>query len=228
MRRIATPIGCLAASRTRAIVTDMAEMIDTVVFDLGGVLIDWDPRYVLTADGVASADELMLALDIDGAQRELDLGTPVARVHATWRDTYADRVDVVDRYFRDWHSTIGGPFDDVVSILRELRDEPVRLYALSNFSGELFRQASPRFDFLAWFDGLVISGDEGVIKPDPRIYRLLLERYGLEPARMVFIDDRPENVDAARAAGLVGIDFVSAPRLRRDLIELGVLAAERR
>jgi 2-haloacid dehalogenase len=198
-------------------------MIDTVVFDLGGVLIDWDPRYVLTDDGVASADELVLALDIDGVQRALDLGTPFAQVHAMWRETHADQVELVDRYFNGWHGTIGGPFDDVVSILRELRDRPVRLYALSNFSGELFRQARPQFEFLTWFDGLVISGDEGVVKPDPRIYRLLLERYGLEAASTVFIDDRPENVEAARAAGLVGIDFVSAPQLRRDLVDLGVL-----
>lgn len=198
-------------------------MIDTVVFDLGGVLLDWDPRYVLTDDGVASADELVLALDIDGVQRELDLGTPFADVHATWRETHADQVELVDRYFNGWHGTIAGPFDDVVAILRELRDRPVRLYALSNFSGELFRQARPRFEFVTWFDGLVISGDEGVVKPDPRIYRLLLDRYGLNAASTVFVDDRPENVEAARVAGLAGIDFVSGPQLRRDLVDLGVL-----
>lgn len=198
-------------------------MIDTVVFDLGGVLIDWDPRYVLTGDGVGSGDELVLTLDIDGAQRALDLGTPFADVHATWRGTFVDHREQVDRYFDEWHTTIGGAFDDVVSILGELRDRPVGLYALSNFSGELFRQACPRFEFLTWFDGLVISGDEGVVKPDPRIYRLLLDRYGLDAAGAVFIDDRPENVAAARVAGLVGVEFAGAPQLRRDLVDLGVL-----
>lgn len=197
-------------------------MIDTVVFDLGGVLIDWDPRYVLVND------ELVAALDIDGAQRELDLGTPLDRVHATWRDTYAENVEHVehvDRYFGNWHQTVAGALDDVVPILEELRDRSLGLYALSNFSGDLFREVSPRFDFLTWFDGLLISGDEGIAKPDPAIYELLLDRFDLTAQHTVFIDDRAENVAAARAAGLAGIHFRSAAQLRRDLVALGVLAA---
>lgn len=193
------------------------DMIDTVVFDLGGVLIDWDPRYVLTDD------EMVVALDIDGAQRELDLGTPLDRVHATWRDAYADLAEHVDRYFGDWHATVGGPLNDVVRILEELRDRPLGLYALSNFSGDLFREVRPRFEFLTWFDGLLISGDEGVVKPDPAIYELLLDRFGLSAHRTVFIDDRLENIEAARAAGLEGIHFRSADQLRRELVEHGVL-----
>lgn len=193
------------------------DVIDTVVFDLGGVLIDWNPRYVLTDD------ELVVALDIDGAQRELDLGTPLDRVHATWRDTYADRAEHVDRYFHGWHDTVAGALDDVVEILEELRERPLGLYALSNFSGDLFREVSPRFEFLKWFDGLLISGDEGIIKPDPAIYELLLDRFDLTARRTVFIDDRVENIEAARAAGLVGIHFRSAAQLRRQLVERGVL-----
>ncbi len=193
------------------------DVIDTVVFDLGGVLIDWNPRYVLTDD------ELVIALDIDGAQRELDLGTPLDRVHATWRDTYADRVEHVDRYFHGWHDTVSGALDDVVDVLEELRERPLGLYALSNFSGDLFREVSPRFEFLKWFDGLLISGDEGIIKPDPAIYELLLDRFGLTARRTLFIDDRVENIQAARAAGLVGIHFHSASQLRRELVERGVL-----
>lgn len=193
------------------------DVIDTVVFDLGGVLIDWNPRYVLTDD------ELVVALDIDGAQRELDLGTPLDRVHATWRDTYADRAEHVDRYFHGWHDTVAGALDDVVDILEELRERPLGLYALSNFSGDLFREVSPRFEFLKWFDGLLISGDEGIIKPDPAIYELLLDRFDLTARRTVFIDDRVENIEAARAAGLAGIHFHSAAQLRRELVERGVL-----
>lgn len=193
------------------------DVIDTVVFDLGGVLIDWNPRYVLTDD------ELVVALDIDGAQRELDLGTPLDRVHATWRDTYADRAEHVDRYFHGWHDTVAGALDDVVEILEELRERPLGLYALSNFSGDLFREVSPRFEFLKWFDGLLISGDEGIIKPDPAIYELLLDRFDLTARRTVFIDDRAENIEAARAAELVGIHFHSAAQLRRELVKRGVL-----
>lgn len=190
--------------------------VEAVVFDLGGVLVDWDPRYVLAADEVT-------ALDIDGVQRQLDLGVPVAQVRAAWRQTYPDRTQRIDRYFDRWHDTVAGPLTATVEILDELRARPVRLYALSNFSGELFRQVRHRFDFVEWFDGLVISGDEGVIKPDPQIYRLLIDRYDLQPSRTIFVDDRGENVRGATAAGLVGLHFTSAPTLRRELRALQVL-----
>ncbi len=189
----------------------------TVVFDLGGVLIDWDPRHVLD-------DAAIAALDIDGAQRELDRGTPVAEVHARWRATYPAQVALVDRYFGDWHRTIAGPIDETVAVLAELREAAsVRLYALSNFSGELFRQIRPRFAFLGWFDGLLISGDEGVIKPDAKIYQLLVDRFGLTPSQTVFIDDRLDNVAGARTAGLVAVHYRSAVELRRELRGLGLL-----
>lgn len=190
--------------------------ISTVVFDLGGVLIDWDPRYVLD-------DEAVLTLDIRGAQRELDRGTPVADVHVRWRSMYPSQAVLVDRYFDNWHATVAGPIDDVVAVLADLRAAPVRLYALSNFSAELFQQVRHRFAFLDWFDGLLISGDEGVIKPDAEIYRLLVDRFEVTPSHAVFIDDSPDNVAGARAAGLVGVHFQSAPALRRELRALELL-----
>lgn len=191
-------------------------MISTVVFDLGGVLIDWDPGYILDADDV-------VALDIDGVQRALDRGTPVEDVRALWLRDHAGHEVKLNLYFDDWHRTVAGPVDDVVAILDELRADPVTLYALSNFSGDLFRRVRHRFAFLEWFDGLLISGDEGVVKPDPRIYRLLIDRYRLEPGATVFVDDLQDNVAAAREAGLVGIRFDTAAQLRRELMDLGLL-----
>lgn len=187
-----------------------------VVFDLGGVLLDWSPTHVLSSDDV-------VALDIDGVQRELDLGVPVEDVRARWRSAYPERTATVDHYLDQWHRTVAGACDDVVSILAHLKDRPVGLYVLSNFSGDLFRQARPRFAFLDWFDGMVISGDEGVIKPDGRIYDLLVDRFGLTPARTIFIDDREDNVVGARAAGFTGIRFRSAAGLRAELTRLGLL-----
>lgn len=193
-------------------------MISTVVFDLGGVLIDWDPAYVLDADDV-------LALDIAGVQRALDLGTPVDDVRARWLREHAAHELKLNRYFDDWHRTVAGPVDDVVAILDELRGDRVALYALSNFSGDLFRQVQHRFAFLEWFDGLLISGDEGVVKPDPQIYRLLIDRYRLEPDATAFVDDLEDNVAAARVAGLIGIRFDTAAQLRDELTALGLLGA---
>jgi 2-haloacid dehalogenase len=199
-------------------------MIRDVVFDLGKVLIDWDPRHLLTAHvDDATADALVTTLDIDEAQRQLDLGVPVADVHDRWRAAHPEHLELVDRYFGEWERTVAGAIDPVVGLLSEVRSAGVGLYALSNFSAELFTRVRPRFRWLDWFDGLVISGAEGVIKPDPRIYRLLVDRYGLRPEWTVFIDDRPENVAGADAVGIVGIEFRSIDTLREDLRSVGVL-----
>lgn len=204
-------------------------MIDAVVFDLGKVLVDWDPRHLLASDdGDANqldVDELVTLLEVDEIQRQLDLGVPVAEVHARWQRSHREHRALVDRYFTHWDRTVAGVLDDTVAVLDELRGLDVGLYALSNFSGELFRRARPRLAFVDWFDGMVISGDEGVIKPDPRIYALLLERYALDAGATVFIDDRVDNIDGAIAAGMHGIVFTSADQLRTDLRALGVPVA---
>ena len=190
--------------------------VSTVVFDLGNVLLDWDPTYVIGRDDV-------VALDIDGVQRQLDQGVAVDQVRARWRADHATQASTIDRYFDAWDRTVAGPIDGTVAILDDLRTAGLRLYVLSNFSGTLFRRIRHRFPFLDWFDGLVISGDEGVIKPDAAIYRLLIDRYDLVPRRTVFIDDRPENVEAGRAAGLLGIEFTTAAALRAQLQNLAVI-----
>lgn len=192
------------------------QSISAVVFDLGGVLLDWDPGHVLD-------DDALRAVDIDAVQHELDLGRPVDEVRDRVHAAAPDRGALIDHYLTHWQRTIAGEIAAVVAVLADLRERPVGLYALSNFSGALFREARPRFAFLEWFDGLVISGDEGLVKPDPRIYRLLVDRHGLQPARTVFIDDRRDNVVAARRVGLVAIRFRSAPALRDELEALGVL-----
>ena len=191
--------------------------ITAVTFDLGKVLLDWDPAYVLDAETLA-------AIDIASVQRALDLGQPVGQVRAAARRAHPDRAADIDRYLDRWQQTIAGPIDDVVAVLDDLRSSAsVDLYVLSNFSGELFRQARPRFAFLEWFDGLVISGDVGLVKPDPRIYDVLVARYGLTPHQTAFIDDRTENVAAACDAGMVGLHFRSAGALRTELRAWDVL-----
>jgi 2-haloacid dehalogenase len=191
-------------------------VIDAVVFDLGGVLLDWDPTYVLERSQI-------LALDIAGVQRELDLGTPLEQVRAQWHARFPTKVATIDHYLDNWHHTLPGPIDDTVAVLDELHRAGVRLFALSNFSGDLFRQHRPRFAFLERFDGLLISGDEGLVKPDPAIYGLLIERFSLDPPVTVFVDDRADNVVGARNAGLHAVQFRSAAQLRADLALLGVL-----
>ena len=112
---------------------------------------------------------------------------------------------------------LGGAIDGSVEILEDLRKKVPAVYALSNWPAETFPHARARFDFLEWFDGIVISGEVGLKKPDASIYRLLFERYGIEPGTTLFIDDVPENLEAAEGLGLNGLLFTSAGKLREDL-----------
>ena len=118
---------------------------------------------------------------------------------------------------------IPGAIAGSVAVLAELRARGVPLYALSNWSAETFPSQRLRFDFLSWFGGIVLSGEEGVIKPDPRIYRTLLTRHGVAAARAVYIDDVAANAAAATALGIHGVHFTSPPALRAELVALGLL-----
>jgi 2-haloacid dehalogenase len=118
---------------------------------------------------------------------------------------------------------IAGPIAGTVEILAELRRRGTPLYALSNWSAETYPPALERFDFLGWFQGIVISGQVGAIKPDPRIYRILIERFAIDPQVAVYIDDSEANAAAATSLGLHGIHFTGAEALRRELGRLGLL-----
>jgi 2-haloacid dehalogenase len=108
-------------------------------------------------------------------------------------------------------------------LLEAMRDAGMRLYALTNWSAEKFELTYPRFEWLSWFEGIVVSGRERVVKPDPRIYRTLLDRYDVDPRAAVYIDDVPHNVTAAAALGLTALHFAGPDQLHADLTELGVL-----
>jgi 2-haloacid dehalogenase len=200
--------------------------IRAVVFDLGGVLIDWDPRHLyrtLFADEAAMEDFLATVATSEW-NRAQDAGRPWAEAVEELAARHPDRRELIEAYWRRWPEMLGGPIEPTVEILDELRRADVRLYALSNWSAETFPVARPRFTFLEWFDGIVISGEARLIKPDPRIFELLLRRFDLDAATTVFIDDHAANVDAAAAIGMRALRFVDAPTLHRDLLGLGLLA----
>jgi 2-haloacid dehalogenase len=203
--------------------------IDAVVFDLGAVLIDWDARYLYRSllpdeDAVAAFlvevgfDEWNTALD---AGRDWDEAVEWLAAH------HPNRRNLIEAFRDRWEETLGQAIEPVVEILEELRRGGVRTFALSNWSRRTFDIAEPRFPFLDGFEGVVISGDVGVTKPDERMYRALLDRHGLRPAATVFIDDREDNVAAARRLGITGIRFRDPGQLRRDLVALGLPLAFR-
>ena len=118
---------------------------------------------------------------------------------------------------------LGDPFEEVVEVLSALKSSGISLYILSNWSAETYPIAETRFDFLHWFDGKVISGETGMIKPDPNIYKLLMKTYGLTPQRTIFIDDKSVNVEVANALGIHGIHYNNSSKLRNDLGKLKLL-----
>jgi 2-haloacid dehalogenase len=200
---------------------------DTVVFDLGGVLIDWDPRYLyrkLLADE-AAVEEFLATVCTPEWNAEQDRGRPFAEGVAELVERHPAHAAAITAYRERWTEMLGGEVPGTVSVLAELRAAGVPLYALSNWSAETFRLTRGRFPFLEWFDGLVVSGEEGVTKPDRRIFELLIERFGLVPAATVFVDDSPANVSAARDLGMDAVRFRDAGALRRDLAARGLLRA---
>jgi 2-haloacid dehalogenase len=198
---------------------------DAVVFDLGGVLIDWDPRYLyrkLLADE-AAVEEFLATVCTPEWNAEQDRGRPFAEAVAELVERHPAHAAAIAAYHERWTEMLGGEVPGTVAVLAELRAAGVPLYALSNWSAETFRLTRGRFPFLEWFDGLVVSGEERVTKPDRRIFELLIERFGLVPAATVFVDDSPANVAAARDLGIDAVRFRDADGLRRDLAARGLL-----
>lgn len=198
---------------------------EAVVFDLGNVLIEWD-RARLFSQLIPDADELRYFLDhvlTLEANRRLDEGTPLDRVAADVAAAHPEYRDVVLAFAERWRETIGDAIEGSVEILAELTGAGVPVYALSNWSDETFAIVEPDFPFLEWFDGLVISGREGVTKPDLRIFEILCERHDLEPHRVVFVDDSAANVEAALGLGFDAVLFSGPEELRRTLVDRGLL-----
>jgi 2-haloacid dehalogenase len=198
-----------------------------VIFDFGGVLVDWNPRYLyrkLFGDDTAGMERFLAEVCSNEWNLQQDAGRPFAEAVTELAARYPGQADLIRAYHERWEETLAGPIDGSIAILRELKDAGHRLYGLTNWSHETFPFALARFAFFAWFDGIVVSGEERLVKPDPRLFIRLLERYGVDPRGTVFIDDNPPNVDAAIALGMHGIQFRSPEQLRAELVRLGLLA----
>jgi 2-haloacid dehalogenase len=198
---------------------------DAVVFDLGGVLIDWSP-YHLYRKLFDSDDEIARFLDeidIYNWLLGVDADQPFQQGVAELSARLPQYAELIEAYWHRWAETLNGVFDDSLAVVSELKAREMPLYVISNWSSETWHHATERFAFLDCFDGLVISGLEGVAKPDPEIFRRACDRYKLTPEHTVFIDDLAANVESARALGFHGLHFTGAAALRRQLAALELL-----
>jgi len=201
-------------------------MINTIIFDLGAVLIDWNPHYMyrtIFSDEEEMKNFLTTVCTPDWNE-EQDAGRPLQEGTDLLVKQFPEHEEKIRAFYTRWVEMLAGPFTDTVEILKELKESrKYKLYALTNWSAELFPHAQSRYDFLNWFDDIVVSGAEKMRKPRPEFYQLLLNRHHISSDEALFIDDNYRNIVAAEKLGIKSIHFTSAGELKKILAELNIL-----
>lgn len=207
-------------------VTDALPPARAVVFDLGGVLMDWNPRYLyrkLFGDEAAMERFLREVCTMEWHAAH-DRGVPFEQSCAALAAGHPEQAELIWAWGRRSEEMVAGPIHGTVEILRALKARGVPCYALTNMETETYALRRARFDFMNWFDGTVVSSHEGVIKPDSEIFQRLLSRFGLRAQETLMIDDAARNIEAARRLGMQTVLFTSPDELRRRLEDDGLLA----
>jgi 2-haloacid dehalogenase len=197
-----------------------------VVFDLGGVLIDWNPRHLYRKmfNGDEEAMERFLSeICTSEWNARQDAGRSFAEATEELIASHPDQAGLIRAFFDRWPEMVAGAIEQTVEILAELKGAGREIYALSNWSAETFPHASRRFEFLGWFDFIVISGEIGLAKPNREVFDFLLKKAGRRAGECVFIDDSSMNVAAARELGFDAIHFLAPRQLRDELMNRGIL-----
>jgi 2-haloacid dehalogenase len=201
--------------------------INAIIYDLGGVLIDWNPAYVfdeMFGEDTEKKKYFFENICTADWNEEQDAGRSLNEATEMLVTRHPDWKEYIEAYYGRWQQMLGGPIQDSVEVLRELKKTGrYKLYALTNWSSETFPIALELYEFLHWFDGRVVSGDEKMRKPFPQFYQLILNRYHLVPEETLFIDDNVRNVKAAEELGINAIAFTSANQLKEYLKKAGLL-----
>jgi 2-haloacid dehalogenase len=194
--------------------------VETIIFDLGGVLIDWNPRYLYrkifnTEEEITWFLENICTPEWNDQQ---DAGRPFEEATEELVKKFPEHEVAIRAWYGRWHETISGSIDGTVEILKQIKDsKKYRLLALTNWSAQTFPWALDNFEFLHWFEGIVVSGVEKTRKPFPEFYQILFDRYQINPAKAIFIDDNYKNVIGANEVGLPTIHFQSAEQLKIEM-----------
>ena len=198
--------------------------ITTIIFDFGGVLVDWNPRHLYRRE--FEDDTAMEAfLDRIGWEEwnlQQDKGRPLSEATELLQQQFPEYHSRIQLFYDQWETMLKGEISENVALLHELKQK-YKVYGLTNWSAETFPIALERFSFFKLFDGIVVSGEEKLIKPDEKIFRVILERYQLEPETTLFIDDNPNNIDTAKTMGFSTIHLTEQTDLRQELLALGLL-----
>lgn len=201
-------------------------MINTIIFDLGAVLIDWNPRYMYRTlfNDEAEMEHFLANVTTSDWNEEQDGGRSLYEGTEFLVNKHPEHEEKIRAFYSRWDEMLGEAFHDVVAIFKQLKEkEQYKIYALTNWSAETFPIALQRFDFLNWFDGIVVSGTEKMRKPTPEFYHILLDRYQIKANEALFIDDNYRNIQAAENLGIQCIHFTSAEKLIEELVKGNVL-----
>lgn len=216
----------LESSHQSGSVSFEADKKSTIIWDLGAVLIDWNPHYLYRKifDDEAEMHHFLENVCTFEWNEEQDGGRTIQEANDYLISRHPEHEEQIKAYYGRWEEMLGGPIEASVEIFREMKARGEhKLYALTNWSAELFPIALERYDFLNWFDGIVVSGTEKDRKPNHSFYHTLLNKYSVQPSEALFIDDNLRNIKAAEQLGIESIHFTSPEELRKRLEKMGVL-----
>jgi len=198
--------------------------VEAVVFDFGGVLFDWNPEYLYRQLIPDDEERRWFLAEICNGEWNIhqDAGRPLAEATAIKVNEFPEHRDLIEAYYARWTEMLAGPIAEGVALMEALHQAGVPLYGLTNWSGETFVHVEDNYPFLDRFRDILVSGREGVVKPDPEIYRLLLSRNQLVAEQCVFIDDSRKNADGALAVGMRAIHHVSVDKTADELRAMGM------
>lgn len=200
--------------------------LPAIIFDFGGVLLDWNPRYLyrkLFPNDEVGMERFLAEIDFDEWNRLQDAGRPFSVAVAELCSRYPQYCDLIRAYDERYLESLKGTIPGTVDILRSLWKEGFSLFGFSNWSAEKFYLARPEYEFLGWFQGIVISGEVGLTKPDPRIFQLLLVEVDRPAGECLLIDDSPANISTAHVLGFQTIHFHRPSQLAGELTRRGLL-----
>ena len=195
--------------------------IDTIIFDLGGVLIDWNPEYVFLNEFNGDRKKMQWFFDhicTSDWNENQDAGYPIAQATEDLVKTFPEHEKHIRLFYGNWERMLGGAINGTVDILDKLiKSKQYKVVALTNWSNETFPIAQARFEFLQWFEGIIVSGKEKTRKPFKDIFDITLNRFNINAENAIFIDDNLRNIEAANNLGINGIQFVSPEELIQQL-----------